>query len=204
MRRKELYNKVSHIVASLSCFIWDFASPFVISADSRKTKPLFSTKRPKKTMADTKIQRLRLLMEDEPVGSPESQELSTKVLHVPTLTLKDDTTKEIPPSTPDWGTYPAKASPKKKSFPRPRKNRDTSMKEDTQTNPSPVLPTSSSTSVPSVNGLNFGHMSSPNQTFCPVSAVSKFPYKYMRKNDSEQVSQEYFAGGRFWARTWNL
>lgn len=40
--------------------------------------------------------------------------------------------------------------------------------------------------------------------FVPINAVSKFPYKYMKRSQSEPVSMQFFAGGKFWDREWDL
>jgi hypothetical protein len=40
--------------------------------------------------------------------------------------------------------------------------------------------------------------------FVPINAVSKFPYKYMKRSQSEPVSLQFFAGGKFWERDWDL
>lgn len=40
--------------------------------------------------------------------------------------------------------------------------------------------------------------------FVPINAISKFPYKYMRRSQSEPVSVQFFAGGKFWDRDWEL
>ncbi|KAI4752821.1 hypothetical protein E4T52_14983 [Aureobasidium sp. EXF-3400] len=40
--------------------------------------------------------------------------------------------------------------------------------------------------------------------FVPINAVSKFPYKYMKRSQSEPVSIQFFAGGKFWEREWDL
>lgn len=40
--------------------------------------------------------------------------------------------------------------------------------------------------------------------FVPILAVSKFPYKYMSARNGETVSKQFFAGGRFWERSWDL
>lgn len=40
--------------------------------------------------------------------------------------------------------------------------------------------------------------------FVPINAVSKFPYKYMKRSQSEHVSLQFFAGGKFWEREWDL
>lgn len=49
-----------------------------------------------------------------------------------------------------------------------------------------------------------GRLAPKELMFCPFSAVSKYPYKYMRRENSEAVSQAYFANGQFRARGWTL
>ncbi len=49
-----------------------------------------------------------------------------------------------------------------------------------------------------------GQLSSLSTTFCPILAVAKFPYKYITKEHQERVAQAFFAGGKFWERTWDL
>ncbi|KAI4721124.1 hypothetical protein E4T48_02598 [Aureobasidium sp. EXF-10727] len=56
--------------------------------------------------------------------------------------------------------------------------------------------------------------SAHNNTFCetaplgmkfvPINAISKFPYKYMKRSQSEPVSIQFFAHGKFWSRDWDL
>ncbi|KAH0016262.1 hypothetical protein KCU78_g7920, partial [Aureobasidium melanogenum] len=68
-----------------------------------------------------------------------------------------------------------------------------------------LLGTSSNTSS-SANGAahNFCETASMGMQFVPINAVSKFPYKYMKKSQSEPVSIQFFAGGKFWDRDWDL
>ncbi|KAI4124777.1 MAG: hypothetical protein LQ338_004636 [Usnochroma carphineum] len=40
--------------------------------------------------------------------------------------------------------------------------------------------------------------------FCPLGAVSKWPYKFFQRIDSETISQNFFAAGRFRTRGWTL
>jgi hypothetical protein len=41
--------------------------------------------------------------------------------------------------------------------------------------------------------------------FCPILAVSKYPYRCMPKNSvSEAVSKHYFAAGKFFERIWTM
>ena len=44
-------------------------------------------------------------------------------------------------------------------------------------------------------------------TFCPILAVSKFPYKFMSTSSasmSEEVSRHFFAADKFWMRQWTM
>lgn len=43
-----------------------------------------------------------------------------------------------------------------------------------------------------------------DQQFVPINAVSKFPYKYMKQSQGETVSKQFFTGGKFWERDWEL
>ncbi|KAG9648038.1 hypothetical protein KCU71_g7697, partial [Aureobasidium melanogenum] len=68
-----------------------------------------------------------------------------------------------------------------------------------------LLGTSSNTSS-SANGAahNFCETAPMGMQFVPINAVSKFPYKYMKRSQSEPVSIQFFAGGKFWERDWDL
>lgn len=54
------------------------------------------------------------------------------------------------------------------------------------------------------NGNYIGEQAPRDLQFCPLSAVAKFPYKFIKKTDSEKVSKAYFAEGKFQARGWTL
>ncbi|KAI4246477.1 MAG: hypothetical protein L6R42_009875, partial [Xanthoria sp. 1 TBL-2021] len=40
--------------------------------------------------------------------------------------------------------------------------------------------------------------------FCPLAAVSKWPYKFFHHLDSETISQAFFTAGKFRMRGWTL
>ncbi|EAW21372.1 3'-5' exonuclease [Aspergillus fischeri NRRL 181] len=40
--------------------------------------------------------------------------------------------------------------------------------------------------------------------FCPLMAISKYPYKFVRKELSQTVASRFFNGGKFWQRVWDL
>ena len=41
-------------------------------------------------------------------------------------------------------------------------------------------------------------------SFCPLVAVSRFPYKFIRGELTQPVANEFFAEGKFWKRWWDL
>ncbi|GFF47244.1 hypothetical protein IFM58399_08000 [Aspergillus lentulus] len=40
--------------------------------------------------------------------------------------------------------------------------------------------------------------------FCPLMAMSRYPYKFVRKELSQTVASRFFDGGKFWQRVWDL
>lgn len=43
-----------------------------------------------------------------------------------------------------------------------------------------------------------------SRCFCPIMAVSRLPYKYLRGEASEAIAQQFFTEGKFWMRYWDL
>ncbi|KAA8646301.1 hypothetical protein EYZ11_004422 [Aspergillus tanneri] len=41
-------------------------------------------------------------------------------------------------------------------------------------------------------------------SFCPVVAVSRFPYKFVKDQLSQTVASQFFDRGQFWSRSWDL
>ncbi len=58
--------------------------------------------------------------------------------------------------------------------------------------------------LPSWAGQELGQISPPGWSFCPIVAVSKYPYRYLSKPDSETVANRFFNEGKFWEREWEL
>lgn len=52
--------------------------------------------------------------------------------------------------------------------------------------------------------LQPGGTTQHEMTFCPIMAISKFPYKYVSPQYSEAVAGALFNGGKFWDRTFDL
>lgn len=53
-------------------------------------------------------------------------------------------------------------------------------------------------------GLKRGQLAPSDQVFCPVHAVSKFPYRFLPQDVSEEVADKFFNAGKFWMRVWEL
>lgn len=43
-----------------------------------------------------------------------------------------------------------------------------------------------------------------DKTFCPLMAVSRFPYRHIKGELSQTVARKFFDGGKFWERTWDM
>ena len=58
--------------------------------------------------------------------------------------------------------------------------------------------------------LQIGDMADVNVSFCPIMAVSKYPYRFMPSGGPankvlvDLVSHTLFAGGKFWQRQWTV
>ena len=52
--------------------------------------------------------------------------------------------------------------------------------------------------------LQRGHLASNEQFFAPVNQLDKFPYKFVPKEDMENVADAFFNAGKFWEREWHL
>jgi len=53
-------------------------------------------------------------------------------------------------------------------------------------------------------GPHRGQLAPADLAFCPILAVSKFPYVHVGQTDSERVADIFFNTGKFWTRTWEL
>ena len=52
--------------------------------------------------------------------------------------------------------------------------------------------------------LERGALASPDQTFSPILPVSKYPYKFVNRRDSQRIASKFFDAGKFWMREWDL
>jgi hypothetical protein len=66
----------------------------------------------------------------------------------------------------------------------------------------PQLP-ASATKLPPPR-LQKGQVAQTTQSFTPISALAKFPYKFCNKSNLQDIASAFFDGGKFWAREWDL
>jgi hypothetical protein len=51
---------------------------------------------------------------------------------------------------------------------------------------------------------NCGDLAPFGKGFCPIVSVSKFPYKFVPASVKQDVASQFFDGGKFWMREWDL
>ena len=49
-----------------------------------------------------------------------------------------------------------------------------------------------------------GQPADPNQSFSPIVAVSRYPYKFVPKHLSEKIAEKFFVDSKFWYREWDV
>ncbi|KAF2834940.1 hypothetical protein M501DRAFT_943064, partial [Patellaria atrata CBS 101060] len=67
----------------------------------------------------------------------------------------------------------------------------------------PIGPAPPTTTFPKT-GLQRGERGPYGQSYCPVIALSRFPYKFIGQADSELVAGKFFNAGKFWVRQWDI
>jgi hypothetical protein len=68
-------------------------------------------------------------------------------------------------------------------------------------------PSSSATSTPALppnTGLQRGDLAAADSHFTSIHALSKYPYRFCSKSDSQSIATAFFDEGKFWAREWDL
>ncbi|KAJ4379009.1 hypothetical protein N0V86_005886 [Didymella sp. IMI 355093] len=69
---------------------------------------------------------------------------------------------------------------------------------------SAISSTPSKPAALSATDLNRGDLGSATQHYSPIVALSKYPYKWCNKTDSQDIASAVFDQGKFWAREWDL
>ena len=49
-----------------------------------------------------------------------------------------------------------------------------------------------------------GQLTAPGESFAPIVAISKFPYKFVNEDASQPIASAFFDEGKFWTREWDL
>ncbi|KAI9708315.1 MAG: hypothetical protein M1820_004019 [Bogoriella megaspora] len=49
-----------------------------------------------------------------------------------------------------------------------------------------------------------GVLSTPGDWFCPIVALSKYPYTFVNESASQPIASAFFDNGKFWLREWEL
>jgi hypothetical protein len=52
--------------------------------------------------------------------------------------------------------------------------------------------------------LNRGDLGSATKHYCPIVALSRYPYRWCDKADSQDIASAFFDQGKFWEREWDL
>ena len=72
----------------------------------------------------------------------------------------------------------------------------------------PVPPTNTATPPPSTplpcTDLHRGDLGSATKHYCPIVALSKYPYKWCDRTHSQDIATAFFDQGKFWEREWDL
>lgn len=157
-------------------------------------------------MAEAKLARLKLLM-----GDKEFQQLSYEhrippVSEPPVILPPAIQTGELqllsstPECLPNNDSGPFRLTSEdvwSRSLPESAKRR-----EDKTTNQLHFA----DTVEPDPEGRSLGQLAGLGQSFCPILAVSKYPYRYLYPSSTtaDEVSQSFFATGKFWTRKWTM
>lgn len=55
-----------------------------------------------------------------------------------------------------------------------------------------------------VPDIALGKPAQSQQSFCPIEAVSKYPYKFVPKHLTEKIAEKFFVDSKFWYREWEV
>jgi len=177
-------------------------------------------------MATSKAEKLRLLFKDDlaegqlpklSVAVEETQEETTPPFEATALTDNTitHTNQELPTSYPSYGEdiEPVGYDSDDENVPAAgsitasgkRKGKKKGKQGPTTTAAHPAAIRTTETSDSSLGpGLQLGELALPGEKFCPVLAVSRYPYRHVGKELSEIVASSYFNAGKFWERTWDM
>lgn len=50
-----------------------------------------------------------------------------------------------------------------------------------------------------------GSLAEPGEAFCPIIAISKYPYKFVRNHElGQRIASEFFDNAKFWRYQWKM
>ena len=138
-----------------------------------------------------RAERLKLLF-----GNEDSLLQINTHLKVPTVSTVEIPEPQKGDPTAKKGDVPSQQLPVQK-VEQPKTHED----KDTDQKPKPVQPKHPIIEItPDLQDTAIWESGS----FCPLVAVSRFPYKFIRGELTQPVANEFFAEGKFWKRRWDL
>lgn len=157
-------------------------------------------------MAQAKIERLKLLLgKDFPQPLPKPVEAKPAPIVPPPVAVTGSAAQKSQSSViaalsedsePDTSTQPSVDPPQKKS------------KEKKPNTPPlahrPLRPFSERTVLFDIKGPNIGRLADIGTSFCPIVAISKYPYKFVPYQLSVDIAHGFFDDGKFWYRPWDM
>ena len=175
-------------------------------------------------MADQKLNRLKLLMKDREFDWPSQEQLeanrrekSRTESSIPSISSSqankevESTSYSLKPEASNPVAHPLPISSVTTSSESKPQSTMPKKRQSPQKGRQPLDKVAMGTSGKSVaTGRQLGDMAEVNVSFCPIMAVSKYPYRFMssqgpaNKMLADQVSKELFAGGKFWQRQWSV
>ena len=157
------------------------------------------------SMASIKLDRFKLLMADEPEAIPNTNSWGSEA----SGSHDNIEVSKVLYDTPDIDDFEPLVQPSDREDKTPNEEKEQEEKPiraatDFRADKEASIVSTITNNDPSERQV--GELSKITDTFCPITAVSKFPYKYMQSSPvaSEEVSRKYFAAGEFWTRHWTM
>lgn len=158
-------------------------------------------------MAQAKIERLKkLLGEDFPQPRPKPDPVRTPrdIRSAESPTNENLDKHRVP------GADPVERTTRSIPLREPPQTKNTISKISSSKPPPPrsghrpLRPFSQRTVLFSTRDPNIGKLAEIGTAFCPIVAVSKYPYKFVPQYLSEQIAKGFFDEEKFWYRPWDM
>ena len=172
-------------------------------------------------MANQRLSRLKLLMKDRDFDWPseeeirgnklkrdlivaETQSTASSLTERTDLSIKASDFSEPPLDSSSMSSFtPSIAFQSEFAIPLKNQNNRTSTSAAGKA-------TATTARKTAINQCQVGDMADINVSFCPITAVSKYPYRFMNSHGPankmlvDQISRELFAKEKFWDRAWTV